>query len=377
MSSILAGHPAELPQDASRPHTVSSVPPLPAEPPLDTVRPSVVPAGQAPSADLLQDSGHPRAAPAGPSQPTRSLEIRGDEPWPEAGRTILSFHLERMLQRVTGILEVGDAEDVHQMRLSTRRMRAAWRVFGGGYDPETRERCVGDLREIGGALGAVRDLDVRLGYLGAHRDRRSRRERHRLEPLTAAWRAEREARHRELVDLLRGQSFASLVEDYRWLTTPVSLELVPLFPRAPASMRQQVASRIWKAYEAVWAFDGRVENADIATLHELRIAAKRLRYTLEFARVPLEPEGGALIRRVVALQDQLGDVHDLDLAAHYAREFVDGRPAVERDERRAISAFVTTMDQRVTRLRGSLGPRWREVSGAGFRGRLGRGLGRL
>ncbi len=283
-----------------------------------------------------------------------------------------------MLQRVPGIVEGGgDSEDVHQMRLSTRRMRAAWRVFDDSYDPETRKRCINDLRAIGRALGAVRDLDVRLEILAAHRQRRSRRGRIRLEPLAAAWRSEREARHAELADLLHGAPFGSFVEEYRWLTTPVSLGLVPDVPYTPASVRQRVASRIWQAYEAVWAFDGRVDGADITTLHELRIAAKRLRYTLEFARLPLEPEAGALIRRVVALQDQLGDVHDLDLAAHHAREFVEARPGMERDERRAVGVLVTTLDQRVARLSGSLGPRWREVCGAGFRGRLGRGLGRL
>ena len=50
---------------------------------------------------------------------------------------------------------------------------------------------------------------------------------------------------------------------------------------------------IWGAYQDVWAFDGDLLAADLATLHQLRIAAKWLRYTLEFVREPLEPEATA------------------------------------------------------------------------------------
>lgn len=60
----------------------------------------------------------------------------------------------------------------------------------------------------------------------------------------------------------------------------------------------------WAAYQAVWAFDDHLGRADLTTLHQLRIAGKWLRYTLEFARDALEPEATPLIRRVVVLQDR-------------------------------------------------------------------------
>ena len=74
----------------------------------------------------------------------------------------------------------------------------------------------------------------------------------------------------------------------------------------PATVRMRAPAVAWQAYQAAWAFEPALPDADVATLHELRIATKWLRYTLEFLREPMEPQATELIRRVVALQDQLG-----------------------------------------------------------------------
>ena len=99
--------------------------------------------------------------------PGRTPGVRGDDRWAEAGRKVLRFHLARMLARVPGVIAGDDPEDVHTMRVAGRRMRAAWRVFGDGFERAARRRYVDDLREIGARLGAVRDLDVLLGILDA------------------------------------------------------------------------------------------------------------------------------------------------------------------------------------------------------------------
>ena len=41
-----------------------------------------------------------------------------------------------MLARVPGVIAGEDAEEVHAMRVAARRMRAAWRVFGDGFERE-------------------------------------------------------------------------------------------------------------------------------------------------------------------------------------------------------------------------------------------------
>ena len=54
-------------------------------------------------------------------------------------------------------------------------------------------------------------------------------------------------------------------------------------------------SRIWAAYEQVRSYEPILRWADVPTLHELRIAGKWLRYSLEFVQEPLGEDALPLI----------------------------------------------------------------------------------
>jgi len=133
---------------------------------------------------------------------------------------------------------------------------------------------------------------------------------------------------------------------------------------------------MWRAYQDVWAFDVGIETADLATLHELRIATKWLRYTLEFVREPLEPEATALIRQAVALQDHLGDQHDHHVAGSLARE-VATSTSLTQAQGKAVGRFVDHLDHSVERLGRTLGPTWRPLAAVAYRRGLGRAITRL
>jgi CHAD domain-containing protein len=306
----------------------------------------------------------------------RTPDVRADDAWAEAGRKVLRLHLGRMLARVPGVIAGEDAEDVHAMRVAARRMRAAWRVFGDGFEREAMRRYRDELRDIGARLGAVRDLDVLVELLVVDGQRRSRRGRVGLEPLLAAWRAEREARRADLVAALGSERFAAFIRDYEKLVETPGLATLAIPPFTPGLVQNRMPATIWDAYQAVWAFDGGLSSADLATLHQLRIAAKWLRYALEFIREPLDPGATALIRPVVALQDHLGSQHDQHVAALLAREFVASSAPTGAEEK-AIGKFVDHLDLGVERLRRTLGPTWRPIVASSYRRGLGRAIARL
>jgi CHAD domain len=63
-------------------------------------------------------------------------------------------------------------------------------------------------------------------------------------------------------------------------------------------------------------FDAAVRDpANIRELHDLRIAAKRLRYTLEVLGSALGPVAAIAEDEARALQDLLGEIHDCDVLA--------------------------------------------------------------
>jgi CHAD domain-containing protein len=113
--------------------------------------------------------------------------------------------------------------------------------------------------------------------------------------------------------------------------------------------------------------------ADVPTLHELRIAGKWLRYSLEFVQEPLGDGAGPLIAHVTALQDHLGSMNDASVAASMARTFlVEHATELSSAETAAIGRYLVDREREVARLRRTIGPTWRRVAGLGYRRALGR-----
>ena len=291
----------------------------------------------------------------------------------EAGRKVLRFHLARMLAREPGTRDGADPEELHGMRVATRRMRAAWRVFGDAYDPARTKSFRRRLRELATLLGGVRDLDVLIEATEAYGEAIGSTDRAGLHPLVAAWRSDRDLARVQLIVELDSRGHRRFVDDYVDFVSSPGRDALPVEPTIPHRVRDTAASRIWTAYEHVRAYEAVLRWADVATLHQLRIAAKRLRYTLEFVREPLGEDASPLIARVVALQDHLGFMNDAEVAASMARIFlVEHGAELNEAEAQAIGRYLVSREREVARLKRTVGTAWRGVAGLTFR----RGLGR-
>ena len=304
--------------------------------------------------------------------------VQAADPLAEAGRKILRFHLARMLAREAGARAGKDPEELHAMRVATRRMRAAWRVFGDAYRPRRVRRSVDELRSLAAALGSVRDLDVLIDGLDAYVTSLQPAEAVSIAPLAASWRGERTQARRVLAQILESDAYRRFVEDYVEFVRTDGAGIAQVTATAPQRVRDSAGSRIWSAYEHVRAYDGVLRWADIATIHQLRIAGKRLRYTIEFFREPLGPEAQMLIERVTALQDHLGLLHDADVAATLARTFLVERSAhLAPATVDAVGGYLRNREQEVIHLRRTLGPAWRRMISLEFRRGLSRAISAL
>jgi len=296
----------------------------------------------------------------------------------EAGRKVLRFHLARMIAREPGTRDGADPEELHGMRVATRRMRAAWRVFGDGFRPDRTRRYRKRLREVAGRLGAVRDLDVLIEEAQPYLAAQTIAEQRAIEPLFRAWRQHRDEARVLLARELDSEAHVRWVDEFKDFVRTEGMATAATLPTAPHRIRETAGSRIWAAYERVRAYEPVMRWADTETLHELRITSKGLRYTLEFVRECLGPEVAALIARVVALQDHLGLMHDADVAASMTRAFlVDQAGRLSEVETAAIGRFLVDREREVVRLRRTVGTAWRPIVGVTFRRGLGRALAAL
>jgi CHAD domain-containing protein len=285
----------------------------------------------------------------------------------------MRFHLARMIAREAGVREGKDLEDVHAMRVATRRQRAAWRVFGSSFRARRTKRYRSRLREVATRLGAVRDLDVLLEAADAYRADLPVTEQRALEPLLRDWHEHRDDARVLLVRELDSDGYRRWLDDYRDFVRTEGAAVLPVMPTQPHRIKDTAASQIWSAYEQVRGYEAVLRWADVETLHELRIAGKWLRYTLEFVREALGDDAGPLIARVTALQDHLGLMNDADVSASMARTFlVEHAGDLSPLESAAIGRFLVSREREVARLRRSIGAPWRGVAGVTFRRKLGR-----
>jgi CHAD domain-containing protein len=323
------------------------------------------------------ERGPARAEPAEPAVPApgpRTIGVLPDDSLPEAARKVLGHHFGRLRAKEKGTRQGTNVEDLHDMRVAARRMRAAWRVFDEAFRGGPTRKLRRRLRVLSDRLGVVRDLDVLIENLESYRDGLDAADRPGLDPLLSIWQRQREAAQQLLVEELDSDRYTELLAEMKEFLEAGSNEAATVAsPTLPHRVRDRAPSQIWAAYEAVRAYEPVLPWADVETLHRLRIAAKWLRYDLEFFGEALGPDSARLMDRVVGLQDFLGYLHDADVAAKLARDVLVARAGdLSKLETEAIGAYLHSRERDVVRRKRALGPVWRAVVGAPFRRALGR-----
>jgi CHAD domain-containing protein len=201
------------------------------------------------------------------------------------------------------------------MRVATRRLRAALRLFSDVLPPQARSLSA-ELKWIAGQLGTVRDLDVQIQRLRENAVELGLTD--ALIPYAAWLQDQRSPAQAELVEALTSQRYNDLTDRLRgtsaWVCDPTSDH--PLLEDAPGRI-QQAMKKVRKRADAI---DKRSSTAD---LHAVRIRAKRLRYTVEFYVAVYGKPAGRFVRGVVELQDVLGNLggSGSDAAARVAARY--------------------------------------------------------
>lgn len=254
--------------------------------------------------------------------------LHPDDSMSRAGRKVLRFHFVRMLKNEPGTRLGEDIEALHDMRVATRRMRAAFRVFGDFFDSKAAKVVIEGLRGTGRALGAVRDLDVFWAKTERYLETLPAAQRGDLAPLRAAWEAERERAREAMLAYLDSADYGQFRKDFvAFLQSPAGEREPRLSKKGkprPYRLRHVVPVSVYKRLAAMRAYDDWVTGPDVplTRLHRLRITAKRLRYTLEFFQEVLGPEVTELIKAMKRLQDHLGDLQDAVVAGGLLGDFL-------------------------------------------------------
>jgi CHAD domain-containing protein len=160
--------------------------------------------------------------------------LAGDARFREAaGRVILTRWAEMMSYR-DGTLLGEDIEELHSMRVSSRRLRAAMDAFEGAFPRKTFRPLRRQVKEITDVLGDARDLDVAIERLSRALADMRPDERPGVEGLVARYRDQRAGEDPRI-----GALFARIDEERfeerldRYMGKHTGIRLARLRPRAP------------------------------------------------------------------------------------------------------------------------------------------------
>lgn len=243
---------------------------------------------------------------------------------PHHVRAALDLRLRALLQHDPGTRTGADIEDLHQMRVSVRRMRAALKAARPLLDETWADGLRAELGWLGGALGPVRDLDVMLLRLRAEIGTLPEVEREAGQVLVDALEAERVEARAAMLAALDAPRYLALVER---IADAIRLPL----PTPSATQAQPELIDLIRAEAAKMARAVRKAGEDPAdeVLHALRIHGKRVRYTGELVQPAFRGTGtGKAVKELLGateeLQEVLGDHQDACVAETRIRELLDG-----------------------------------------------------
>ena len=214
-----------------------------------------------------------------------------------------------------------EPDAVHQMRVSTRRLRAALRAFPRVLPKPAASRLRNELRWLGQALGESRDSEVLSGHLTELASAPGE-----LVPaavlarITAHFTARQAAARAEIMQALDSRRYLAILDE---LDSLLGDPPRPAEARAPA--RDVLPRAIAKAHRRARRRMRRAQHmppgpARDTALHQARKAARRARYTAEAATPALGKDARRFAGRMKKVQSTLGDYHDAVAAGTACRQ---------------------------------------------------------
>ncbi len=228
----------------------------------------------------------------------------------EAARAILRVRWDEVYEYCATVAGDPTVEAIHDARVATRRLRSAYRDFRPFVRARGLRDAMKEIRALADLLGSVRDEDVAIATLDQLADGLGpgmRRDGVLL--LAAERRPIRNAATEKLLALLRGEETATLADSMVEAVGEIKSSKgdAVTFQTSSRKIIEKSYQRLVKRGRALF------HPHRPQPLHDLRIAAKRLRYAMQLFAVCLGEESKAIAHEFSRMQDALGDLHDCDV----------------------------------------------------------------
>jgi CHAD domain-containing protein len=249
------------------------------------------------------------------------------------GAEILLRNLVALEQEFEGVRQAQDIEAIHQMRVASRRLRAGLPLFGPAVAPKKYTTWIRSIRALTNALGAARDCDVQIDHLQAfYRELPPGMLRPGIRRLLLRLRQHRQKLQQAVEKALADLAKSAVPMEMKRKLQP-SQDGTETLSRSTA-LCTLASDSIREKLEQLLFYEPFIHNPeDKEELHAMRIAAKRLRYTVEIFSPLYTSELKPYLKALRQLQELLGDIHDCDVWMLYLPDFQ------ERERLRTLRYF--------------------------------------
>jgi putative phosphoesterase len=230
------------------------------------------------------------------------------------GSTAILRHVTELRSHVRATREM-DSEGVHQMRVASRRLRAALPIFSSCFKESQQGRWRDGVKGLTKALGEARDTDVQVEFLRSFLERASDAERPGAQALLDLRERSRRDLQEQVIGWLDNIDDEGVLREMEELLTKrvKRLEAGKLDVRGRPSYAAGLAHISYRVGKVLELEASVKDPQAIEKHHQMRIAVKRLRYTAETFRPMFDDQLKEEIGALKEVQDLLGEMHDCDV----------------------------------------------------------------
>jgi CHAD domain-containing protein len=138
--------------------------------------------------------------------------LNADDSYGAAAGRIVEVRARELLDHAHGVLDTSDIERLHDMRVASRRLRAALEIFGACFPRKELDAVLRDVKALADALGERRDRDVTLAALGEVSGSMAAPDRPGIRTFTESLRLEQVQANKALARFVSAERLASLGE---------------------------------------------------------------------------------------------------------------------------------------------------------------------
>jgi CHAD domain-containing protein len=144
-------------------------------------------------------------------------DLSCEEPYGHAAAKVVAVRAGELFEHSTGVLDTGEIEHLHDMRVASRRLRAAMEIFEPCFPRKSFRAALKEVKAVADALGERRDRDVSIAALEDFAAKLSAADRQGVGVLVDAAREEQTAANRELAPYVAEQRLEALREQLEQL----------------------------------------------------------------------------------------------------------------------------------------------------------------